>query len=193
MSGPPGDTPWSAGSGNKEGLYSWVPGDCSNQGDGAWQATILRALYREQNEAHLNVFLWRGPPYFPWSCSSVAGFRFSTHLGSYGGALKKHKLWIPYWHIPSALLLLVNISQKTAYTFVFHPDFCDCCPGHTFRSPGSGGQWDLILQSHSIVYIFILLKAYAWGSGFQSTWAYARWPSTLRPTGPGTSSATGSY
>lgn len=62
---------------------------------------------------------------------------------------------------PTALLQLADNTQKRAYTVVWNPNFCDCCPGDTFRLSGSGSQQGLHLWSLRIVYMCILLKAAA--------------------------------
>lgn len=62
---------------------------------------------------------------------------------------------------PSVSLQLACISQTEAYTFVWRPEFCSCFPGDTFRSPGTGGQWDWHLQSIGL-YTFAYSRSCYW-------------------------------
>lgn len=47
-----------------------------------------------------------------------AGFRFGTHLGTYGAALQEHRLWMFFWCHLSALPQLTSITQKRDYILI---------------------------------------------------------------------------
>ena len=59
-------------------------------------------------------------------------------------------------HSPSAILQSISVSWRGAFTHAWCPGFCECCPGDTFRLPGSGRHWDLGLWSHWTVYLHTL-------------------------------------
>lgn len=92
----------------------------------------------------------------PGDLARGAGFRFGTHLVTSELLSGDLGQGMPSSHSPLASLQLPGTSQKRPYTLVWSPCFCNCYPGHISRSPGSGGQRGLHLQSHRPVYIFLL-------------------------------------
>ena len=81
------------------------------------------------------------------------------HLVAFRAAVKDHGLWTPSWHGPSALLQLPAVPQKGAYTLVWSPNFCSCCPGDTSRSFGLEAS-RVYHYGPTGLYIFAYFKTY---------------------------------
>lgn len=74
-----------------------------------------------------------------------AGISFNIHSGIYWTTVQRWKPADASSCSPSALPLLVGISQKGACTLVWHPNFYGSCLRDTSRS-GPHGQWGLCPQ-----------------------------------------------
>lgn len=91
----------------------------------------------------------------PGALAQGAGFRLGTHLEAYRGVSREHGP-VDTIFVLSACLEACSMSQKAAYMLIWSPEFCDCCLGNTSRSPSSGGQQSLHLQSYRTVHICTL-------------------------------------
>ena len=158
----PGDTPWSPGSVDQEGLHSWILWNSGNWRDRPWQSATPIAFCRQQMK-HIPHSVCEGV-LLTCSEASVRGtdIRFETHLMNYRAPFKKCRLWVPTW----SLLQLAGVFQKRAICSS-GTCFCKYHPRNNARFPGQQG---LCLWVHRTVYICIGLKAAAWGSGFQAAW-----------------------
>lgn len=90
-----------------------------------------------------------------------AGFRFGIHLLAYRAALKKHRLWMPSWCTPSALLQPVHVIQKKKKLIHLSeaPMLATAAQGTSTDCLALvTNKQGLISQSHSTVYICLHLK-----------------------------------
>ena len=125
-------TPRLPGSDNQRGLCSWAQ-DCNNQKASSGQDITPRTLRSRLNhipspqvkKGHL-IVLELQPEDRLQVCHTPKGYR---------GALREAGRQAPFSHPPLASPLLTGTSQQGAYTLVWSPDACNCCPGDTSRSP----------------------------------------------------------
>lgn len=133
--------------------------------------------------------LWQSKKWFLAGCysqSTAQTAEWDTHLSFYVGSLLAYSgvsAW-EVWHISIGLQSFLSSSigcghhlgvlslycsslpvspRKKAYLLSF--GVCHCHPRNTARLPGRQG---LYLKSHRTTYIWVLLKAAAWGSGYWS-------------------------
>lgn len=148
------DACWSPGLGVQGVVGSWLLWDCSNQRFSSWQAPIPRAIHIKQTGRHSPAFLRQRRSLLatPGDLDLGAGFRGGTcqeaaEVSEGMQARKCHPCMLSLCFVTAQHYL----PERSLYT-VLELLICDCCPGDTSRSPGSGRQQGLCLQSQCLAF-----------------------------------------
>lgn len=106
--------------------------------DDSWKATTPQGTVKTANWSIFSSFSVKEATLFILEIQTEGQAQSLGSIVVYQAALKEHRLWISSWSSPSALFQLTGIFQEGAYTFIWSPNFCNCCLGDTFRRPSSG-------------------------------------------------------